>query len=111
MGYVWYALSHDDIKSLQEVTDFVCNYLSLHNRYTKIDTTKTRVFTTFVNFKKEKDFNKDRVDLYSAALFQHGCNVKSTVRFLGRSHIASHRNPKTRKKRLEGRIDPTVSIA
>ena len=46
----------------------------------------------YKDFKKEVDYNQDRIILTYAALLQNGFNVEALTRYLGRPHIAAHRD-------------------
>ena len=101
-------LSSNDLINLQAVTGKVGKYFKLYHKYANIDTSRAKGYATFREFKSEKTFNKERINLYSAVLFQKGFSVEKTIRYVGGPHTASHRNPRKIRERLEGKIEPEV---
>ena len=72
-------LSSNDLNNLQAATGRVGKYFKLYNKYAHIDTSRARGYATFHEFKNETEFNQERIDQYSATLFQKGFSVEKTI--------------------------------
>ena len=83
-------LTEKDLANLEIVMKTVKLYYKLRKKYATVDTSSARGYTTFTNFRNEKDFNEERVKLCSATLFQKGFNVENSIRYVGGPHTASH---------------------
>ena len=68
-----------NLMSLQAVTGIVGKYLRLYKQYAHTNTSRARGYITFHQFQTETEFNQERIDLYSAALFQQGFSIEKTI--------------------------------
>ena len=62
----------------------------------------------YKDFKKEVDYNQDRIILTSAALLQNGFNVEALTRYIGGPHIGAHRDLAQIRARLTPGVEPDL---
>ena len=96
-----------DLLKLEKATPLVDIYYNLIKRYAGIpmkEVERIRGMGLYKDFHKEKDFNKTRMRLSSAALMRHGFNVEKLVQYIGGMHTGAHRN----LKRIRWKLTPSV---
>ena len=107
-----------DLKNLQAVTGIIGKYLRLYKRYAHVNTSRARGYATFHQFESETDFNQERIDLYSAALFQKRIQHRKDDTICRRTAYCESskptQDPKTfeRQSRTRGprQINPSIYV-
>ena len=77
---------------LRRSTGLFIRYEKLKKKYGNVDTNKIRGYRPYKNASEETDFNDERIELMSAALFQLDMSVFDLVHYIGGPHKATHRN-------------------
>ena len=78
---------------LDVATPLVVLFLNLCRQYSTVDASLVRGYRMYKNFKTEQDFNHERIQLASTAVFKHRFHIEDTVRYIGGPHIGAHRDP------------------
>ena len=85
--YLGNFLDADSKGNLHSVSFLAQQFSSLMTEYESVDTDPIRGFENYKDFQDEKELNKNRIHLHSAALLQHGCGVEKLVYYLGGPHV------------------------
>ena len=106
--YLGNFLDADSKENLHSVSFLAKQFSSLMTEYESVDTDPIRGFENYKDFQDEKELNKNRIHLHSAALLQHGCDVEKLVYYLGGPHVGANRNVPKILKDLRKGVQPSV---
>jgi hypothetical protein len=107
--YLGDFLNAESQKNLEQVSFLAKQFSELKTEYGSVDTDPILGFENNKNFQDETELNKNRIHLHSAALLQHGCDVKNWYTIWGGvAHVGANRNVPKILKDHQKRVQPTV---